>query len=264
MHQKYNKPLQNLLGVNIDNEFSHGKIYKIEPVNCIDTDDIYIGSTTTTLEIRMYRHLHYYANNTGGIRSTKIFDKYGVENCQISLIENFPCLSRKELFTREAFFINSLSCVNKNMKNENRQEDYSCAICNYSTTSNSNLTKHCLSGKHIMNMQPKQLFDPSKKYQCKFCFKIYNSQPGLWKHNLKCKKVEIENEKLEVDLCETDKLFKLEIGQIVTDRIDKLENRMSDKFERLDNRMSDKFEKLENRMFERLENMFNEFKRINM
>ena len=141
MHQKYSLPLQNLLGVNVDNKYCHGKIYKIEPVTSLDIGDIYIGSTIKTLEQRMYGHVHHYANflpDIGRVTSAKLFEKYGVENCQISLIEDFPCLSKKDLFTRESFYINSLSCINKQMKTKEKR----CETCNYSCDTNFSLNRH--------------------------------------------------------------------------------------------------------------------------
>jgi ribosome-interacting GTPase 1 len=47
------------------------------------------------------------------LTSFDIFDEYGIENCQIVLIETFPCSSRDELNARESYYIRSLNCVNK-------------------------------------------------------------------------------------------------------------------------------------------------------
>jgi hypothetical protein len=45
--------------------------------------------------------------------TTQLFDKYGVENCKIELIENFPCKSKKELDQREGEIIKAIICINK-------------------------------------------------------------------------------------------------------------------------------------------------------
>ena len=47
------------------------------------------------------------------IKSFDLFDEYGVENCNIILLELYPCSSRDELTSRESYFIRSLDCVNK-------------------------------------------------------------------------------------------------------------------------------------------------------
>jgi len=217
MHHKYCQPLQTVSGVNADNKYKNGKIYKIEPINSLDIGDIYIGSTTKTLEKRMYGHLHTYVPNQ--LTSTKLFRKYGVENCQISLIEKFPCTSRKELFTREAFYINSLSCVNIHMKinvmDTNDQKKFGCIDCGYYTNLGSNIKRHNLSKNHLLKISP-EVEDPSCKYQCKVCYKIYNSQPGLWSHNKKCKPhiiVSVEN------ACDTAQTI-----PELSKKIDRLEN----------------------------------------
>ena len=49
------------------------------------------------------------------VRAYYIFEEYDIENCVILLIENFPCGSKKELRAREATFIQTMECVNKNI-----------------------------------------------------------------------------------------------------------------------------------------------------
>lgn len=102
------------------NRYSRGKIYKIEPLNGED-GDIYIGSTTENyLSRRLQGHKSQYkflskGKKTSNVRSSKLFDKYGAENCKIYLIENFPCESKNELLAREGYYIKSMKCVNKNV-----------------------------------------------------------------------------------------------------------------------------------------------------
>ncbi len=67
--------------------YNNGKIYKIEPLNG-EEGDIYIGSTTKELlSQRMDTHRSDYKQFLNGkqnnITSTKLFDKYGVENCKL-------------------------------------------------------------------------------------------------------------------------------------------------------------------------------------
>jgi hypothetical protein len=99
--------------------YNNGKIYKIEALNG-EEGDIYIGSTTKELlSQRMSKHRSDYKRWLNGI-SVKItsyilFEKYGVDNCRIVLIENVNANSSDELKAREAFYIKSMKCVNKNI-----------------------------------------------------------------------------------------------------------------------------------------------------
>jgi hypothetical protein len=98
--------------------YSNGKIYKIEPINSIDDGDIYIGSTSKEyLSQRFSKHrsgYHSWKNDKDNfITSYLLFDKYGIENCKIILLESFPCKSSDELKSREMFYIKSNKCLNK-------------------------------------------------------------------------------------------------------------------------------------------------------
>lgn len=98
--------------------YSEGKIYKIEPICEHDEGDIYIGSTTKQyLSQRMSKHKSgYKCWLSGKINKNTVyslFDKYGVENCKIILVELVNVNSNDELLKREAYHIKSLKCVNK-------------------------------------------------------------------------------------------------------------------------------------------------------
>ncbi len=67
--------------------YNNGKIYKIEPLNG-EEGDIYIGSTTKQyLSQRMDSHRSDFKKFNEGkkvsITSFKLFEKYGIENCNI-------------------------------------------------------------------------------------------------------------------------------------------------------------------------------------
>lgn len=107
-------------------DYQNSKIYKIMSHA---GDDIYIGSTTKQyLSQRMQKHKADYGNWQKGTRnkttSFDIFDAYGYENCQIILIENYPCNSKDELNAREGHFISTLDCVNKIHLGRTRSEHY--------------------------------------------------------------------------------------------------------------------------------------------
>ena len=95
--------------------YQNGKIYKIEDVN---GEMCYIGSTTKDMLCkRMAEHRQSYKRwqNGNGIKTYvfEIFEKYGVENCRIVLLEICPCESRDELLQRETHFMKLNKCVNK-------------------------------------------------------------------------------------------------------------------------------------------------------
>lgn len=92
--------------------FANGKIYKI--TNSTDTQ-YYIGSTCETLSNRFNRHKSKYKTYYHNGSVFKLFDKYGIENCKIELIENYPCDNKKQLHSREGQIIKQYfdKCVNK-------------------------------------------------------------------------------------------------------------------------------------------------------
>jgi len=108
-------------------DYTNSKIYKIEPINMEDEGDIYIGSTTkSTLAQRMTFHRYNYDSwkNTakGYTKSFDLFDKYGINNCKIYLIENFPCKTKDELRSREGHYIRTLKCLNKYISGRTKEQ----------------------------------------------------------------------------------------------------------------------------------------------
>lgn len=108
------------------NKYEKGKIYKIESLL---GNKIYIGSTVNDyLSNRMAKHRNNYKNykleKFDKCYSFDIFDEYGIENCVITLIENYKCNDTNELRQRERFYIQSLECVNKNIPTRTSKEYY--------------------------------------------------------------------------------------------------------------------------------------------
>ena len=106
--------------------YSNGKIYKIECLNG-DADDIYVGSTTKEfLSQRMTKHRGGYKRwlnkQLDYMSSFKLFEKYGVDNCIITLIESVNANTLDELKAREAHYIRTLNCVNRNIPLRTIQE----------------------------------------------------------------------------------------------------------------------------------------------
>ncbi len=99
-------------------KYENGKIYKI--IGNVPTDPCYVGSTTKDyLSQRMAKHISSYRCWKKGteekrVMSFELFDKYGVENCKIILLETVKAKSKDELRQREQYYIDQLECVNAN------------------------------------------------------------------------------------------------------------------------------------------------------
>ena len=96
--------------------YSKGKVYKIYSPS--DFELCYVGSTTQTLSARMKGHRRSYRDwIKGDLRilttSFLLFEKYGLDNCIIELIENYPCESREELHRKEGEYVLKLNCINR-------------------------------------------------------------------------------------------------------------------------------------------------------
>jgi hypothetical protein len=100
--------------------YNQTKVYRIFPTIPHDTADVYIGSTTKRyLCDRMAHHVWSYKNRESrkeqSTTAWKIFDRYGVENCKIELIEACVCETADDKTEREAHYIMTTPCVNRNM-----------------------------------------------------------------------------------------------------------------------------------------------------
>lgn len=80
--------------------YQNGKIYKI-----VGNGMTYYGSTTIPLYKRFYDHKHQQTCSSKDIVCH--------EDCEIILVENYPCETRQELLKRERFYIDNFKCINK-------------------------------------------------------------------------------------------------------------------------------------------------------
>ena len=107
------------------NKYQNGKIYKIVDVGY---SKCYIGSTCESLSQRMARHRNKYNSYSSRkqqhTRSVYLFDEFGVENCKIELLENFPCETKEQLLRREGEYIKNTECINKQVAGRTRKEYY--------------------------------------------------------------------------------------------------------------------------------------------
>ena len=121
-------------------KYNTGKIYSI--VN-IFTDEMYIGSSYNDLEYRFNQHISQYKcwkkfqevhkwRGNGGIGYSSafyLFDKYGIDNCRIELIEDFACETKQELELQEGEYhhdnhytlVNMV--LNKSKKHKSRRQN---------------------------------------------------------------------------------------------------------------------------------------------
>ena len=90
---------------------SSAKIYKI--LNTINTK-VYVGFTHRDLKTRLYEHKYYSKKEN---YSSCILFREDPENCSIELIEVFNYNDLFDLRMREAYWKETLDCVNKNTPN---------------------------------------------------------------------------------------------------------------------------------------------------
>ena len=103
--------------------YKKGKIYKIVDVGF---NKCYYGSTTEPLSKRMERHRKSYKQflETGKLDTAArvLFGEFGVDNCTILLVEDYPCENKEQLLSREGEHIKNNECVNKQVAGRTHKE----------------------------------------------------------------------------------------------------------------------------------------------
>jgi hypothetical protein len=95
-------------------------IYMIRGIGVeVENFKIYIGSTISSLNKRLNSHKYTYLNKKKLISVNEIFDKYGVENCEIIPIKKYQVCDERhgrayEQLTINKFLLNGVSVVNHN------------------------------------------------------------------------------------------------------------------------------------------------------
>ena len=108
-------------------KYQQTKIYKIEPICPHDEGEVYIGSTTKKLLCsRWAGHVYEYRKTTARVRQQTtvniLFDKYGLANCRIELLELYPCNSKDEQNKKESEYIRQMPCVNRCIPDRTKAE----------------------------------------------------------------------------------------------------------------------------------------------
>jgi hypothetical protein len=97
-------------------DYSKGKVYCVK-VNTKEEYLPYVGSTTKQyLSQRMENHRRLYdswKNKKSGYTAIfELFERYGVENCYIELLELYSCNCNDELRKKEREWFDKVECVN--------------------------------------------------------------------------------------------------------------------------------------------------------
>ena len=94
-------------------KYTNAKICKITDIGY---NECYIGSTCESLSKRMARQRqnHKKAEEWNTKTNCRLFcDEYGMENCKIELLEDYPCENKEQLLKREGYYIQNNDCVNR-------------------------------------------------------------------------------------------------------------------------------------------------------
>lgn len=104
----------------------NGKIYRISNLS---NTKCYIGSTTKSIELRFTQHKNAYTGYKNGVNKKvmvyELFDEFQVENCIISLVEDFKCDTIQQLHKREGEIMkNHHNRINHNIAGRKLNEYY--------------------------------------------------------------------------------------------------------------------------------------------
>jgi len=153
----------------IMNKYQEGKIYKL-----VGNNLIYIGSTIRTLYHRLREHEY---RSKGILKHCSSSSKLLYENNNnviIELIELYPCNNRRELEEREAYWINSLNCINikkpfvskEEQKNKKRDYGRSSKIKEYKKEYQNNHREEKKSYDKIYKEKNKEYLSQKIKCEC--------------------------------------------------------------------------------------------------
>ena len=103
-------------------DYHNGKIYVLRSNQ---TDDVYIGSTTTKLSKRFHQHKQNFKKwKNGKYHYVTSFELMKYDDCYIELLQGYSCENRMELRKREGEFIRSMDCLNRRIAGRTDKEYY--------------------------------------------------------------------------------------------------------------------------------------------
>jgi hypothetical protein len=103
-------------------------------------------------------------------------------------------------------------------------KNYSCDICDYTCSCNSDFKKHLLTRKHHLATNSNGFVTQKSAYICDHCDKEYNDRSGLWRHKKKCyivQEKELSNTN-EIPTTDIDKEFLIKMLLKNQDVMDKM------------------------------------------
>jgi hypothetical protein len=111
----------------MNRDYSTGKVYKI----VADTDEEYkpyVGSTVQGLAERMGGHRRTYnywkeGKSKQKIASYDLFERFGIENCKIILLEEYSCDNKMKLLMKEREWFDKIECCNKAKPIRTKEEE---------------------------------------------------------------------------------------------------------------------------------------------
>lgn len=180
--------------------YSNSKLYKMEAICESEEGDIYIGSTTQNyISHRLAEHVRGYNNwkkngNYDFISSYILFDKYGIDNVRIVLLESYPCHNNDELRAREAHYQKTLKCVNQVVAFRSKKERLE-QMKQYQEEHQEELSEY---HKKYRIENYKEILEKNKKYYIENRNKILEQQKPYQKKYYQ----ENKNELLELITCE--------------------------------------------------------------
>ena len=142
---------------------------------------------------------HYDGRRINKISVFDLFDEFGMDNCNIELVEYCKCDSKDELVRREGEIIKNSDCVNKQIagrtkkeyqqdnreqileqKREYGKKEYTCEICNI-TMRIDDKSKHLKTEKHKRHIKQQQ--DPSYDYKAEMEAKRKEYRQNYYRDN---------------------------------------------------------------------------------
>ena len=99
------------------NIYNESKIYNIEPITEYGEHEIHIGSTTEKyLSQRFQQHKSSFKKYLNASKQKHyvydLFNRYGIDNYNICLLENYKCNDINEFRTKEGEYIRKFKTLN--------------------------------------------------------------------------------------------------------------------------------------------------------
>ena len=94
-----------------------GKVYIIKPKLEYTEGDVYIGSTS-----RQYLSQRWGQHRQNPECISQLIEKYGKDNLVCELLEEIEYEDRQELFRRERYYIELMSCINIQIPSRTKEE----------------------------------------------------------------------------------------------------------------------------------------------